>query len=319
MTQPAVLISSSGRRVELWNLFHDALVEVGLDWRVIGADASGSAPTALVFGAVHRVPRATEPGFADAVREVIVREDVRLVIPTIDTELPLYAAGDWPAAVNISSREAVEIAGDKLRTAQWLASHGLPSPETYPLVEAPAARHVSWIVKPRRGSSSIGLQSGVSPEGLRLLAAAPGSEALLAQECVVGPEFTVNCYVSRTGRCEVAVPHRRLRTRGGEVSHGVTVKSAEIESLARRTVEALPGAFGAMCVQIMQSAERGPVVIEVNARFGGGYPLAHRAGARFPQRLLRDAAGIAHPQESWEGGWEMVRYDQSAFRRAQPD
>jgi len=52
-----------------------------------------------------------------------------------------------------------------------------------------------------------------------------------------------------------------------------------------KVVKAIPGLFGAICFQAIVGAD-GPVVLEINARFGGGFPVTHRAGARFTQWLL---------------------------------
>jgi carbamoyl-phosphate synthase large subunit len=63
-----------------------------------------------------------------------------------------------------------------------------------------------------------------------------------------------------------------------------------------------------------------PAVFEINARFGGGYPLAHRAGAQFAQWLLEEASGrrlSAH--NDWQGGVVMLRYDQAVFRAGSTD
>jgi carbamoyl-phosphate synthase large subunit len=55
-------------------------------------------------------------------------------------------------------------------------------------------------------------------------------------------------------------------------------------------------------------------ILEINARFGGGYPLAHRAGAPFTQWLLEEAtdrSSSAH--DDWRPGVTMLRYDEAIF------
>ena len=55
-------------------------------------------------------------------------------------------------------------------------------------------------------------------------------------------------------------------------------------------------------------------IIELNARFGGGYPLSWQAGARYPQWILEELAGGAAPADrSWRDGLVMLRYDDAAF------
>ena len=57
-------------------------------------------------------------------------------------------------------------------------------------------------------------------------------------------------------------------------------------------------------------------IFEVNARFGGGYPLAHEAGAHFTQWLLEEVAGLPSTASArWEEGGLLLRYDAAFFVR----
>ena len=56
------------------------------------------------------------------------------------------------------------------------------------------------------------------------------------------------------------------------------------------------------------------MVFEINARFGGGFPLTHRAGARFTRWLLEEAAGLlSTAHNDWQEGVTMLRYDAAVF------
>ena len=324
MPLKSVLISSSGRRVELWRLFESAIRELGLPWRVIGADSNPSCATALAAGPVHEVPRLDDARYAQAIREIIAAERVGLIVPTIDTELAYYARLQVPGLVVAGSGpHAVALTSDKLSTFRWATEQGIATAPTIPLRDAVPELYRRWVVKPRRGSSSVGLQIGLKPTQLAAYRENLPLEAhrdWIAQPCLEGPEFTVNCFVEPNGACSYAVPHLRVATRAGEVSHAVTTHDSAIEDLVRRAMAALPDAAGPLCAQVIRDRELGPVLIEINARFGGGYPVAHEAGARGPHRLLRQAAGLPIDQtaDTWESGVEMVRFDQSVFRRHVP-
>jgi len=55
-------------------------------------------------------------------------------------------------------------------------------------------------------------------------------------------------------------------------------------------------------------------VFEINARFGGGYPLAHRAGAKFTKWLLEEVIGApCTAKDSWDEGLLLLRYDSEVF------
>ena len=68
------------------------------------------------------------------------------------------------------------------------------------------------------------------------------------------------------------------------------------------------------CFQVIFDAARGPQIIEINARFGGGYPLADRAGGTFARWLLEECADLpSSAHNEWREGVTMLRYDAAVF------
>ena len=114
------------------------------------------------------------------------------------------------------------------------------------------------------------------------------------------------------------MPHRRIETRGGEVSKGVTERSRQLTALAAEFARHLPDAWGPLCYQAFVD---GDVIriIEINARFGGGYPLTHHAGAHFVRWLIDDCLGRELPEPDsvrWQEGVAMTRWDDAVFCNA---
>ena len=111
------------------------------------------------------------------------------------------------------------------------------------------------------------------------------------------------------------VPRRRLAVRTGEVSKGITVNNSAVIALATRVAEALPSVWGALNIQIFHDASSGNLaIIEVNPRFGGGFPLAWQAGAKAPRWLLQETLGLAcEASNKFEEGLLMLRFDDALF------
>ena len=320
MKNPNILISSAGRRVGLIACFRGAVDLRSEQRRIFTADAGLSAPAAYLGDGHTRVPRCTDPSFIDVMLGLCEEKGVGLLIPTIDTELPVYAearerfcaAG---VAVNISSPATVRICCDKIATHAWLAAGGFPTVRQTDLrtaVEQPASWPFPLIAKPYNGSASVGVRR---IEDRRSLEALAGSATnYVVQEVAPGREYTVNTFVSRLGKCVCAVPHLRLEVRGGEVAKGVTVKDRRLIDVAGAVATALPGAYGALNVQCFMDDNSQIRIIEMNARFGGGYPLAHRAGARFASWLLEEQEGRAlAPYDAWQDDLAMLRYDDAIY------
>jgi len=324
MSQLKVLFSSAGRRVELASCLRAGAKRLGLKVNVLAADLRPELSAACQ--AAERsfsVPRCTEPDFVHALLEICGREKVSLLVPTIDTELPILAAhaedfSKLGTRVVVSSPEVVSIARDKLRTADVFAAAGVTVPRTAKLADLlHATSDWRWpvVLKPIGGSSSVGLKIVKTVDEARR--ASEERDDYLAQEQWFGREYTVNMFFDAGGHLRAAVPHWRIETRGGEVSKGRTERLPVLIDAAHKIAAALPGARGALCFQAIVN-ERGEAgVFELNARFGGGYPLADRAGAPFAQWLLEEVAGLpSSANDNWREGVTMLRYDAAVFKGA---
>ena len=304
--------------------FRDSLSDTGMSGKVYAADCSLASPAYFLADRSFQVPRCEHPDFIPEMLDIARRESVRLIVPTIDSELALFAKNkslfeNQGIHVAISAPHSVEIAADKVATYNWLRANGYPTvrqalPEE--VLQNSEAWSLPLIVKPRQGSASKGVRQIHS---LRELAVYAEQESdLLVQELALGDEYTINVFVNRAGKCVCAVPHQRFEVRAGEVSKGITVKHPALMDLARRMGERLPGAYGMLNIQCFLSTNGDIKVIEINARAGGGYPLAHHAGARFTHLLVDEAATGRTTSyfDNWTDDLAMLRYDQATFQPA---
>jgi carbamoyl-phosphate synthase large subunit len=315
-----MLLSSAGRRVGLLRCFRS-------DARLLGADleiyATDIAPewSAACLEADHplAVPPAESDEFIPLLLTLCQRNEITLLVPTIDTELVLLsnARERFKAigtTVAIADPALVGMARDKLATAQFLAAAGLPTPATA-AAEAVLRGEGDWawplLAKPRHGSSSRGVQVVENRAALEVLAL---REPYVAQEILRGKEYTVSLYFDPGGALICAVPHERVKVRAGEVEKGVTSRHPGLCRLGRDLGAHLNGAFGAMCFQAFLSDDDQASIFEINARFGGGYPLIHRAGATFTRWLLEQALGReSSAHDRWHSGAVMLRFDDAIF------
>ena len=206
---------------------------------------------------------------------------------------------------------------DKTRTNAWCREHGLPTVrQAAPaaVLADPDAWRFPLIAKPVHGSAAIGVKRVADADELRRVA---GPDDVV-EELAPGVEHTIDLLIL-AGALRCAVPRRRIEVRAGEVQKAVTVRRDDLDDLARRVAAALPGAFGALNVQAFLDERSGELnVIELNARFGGGFPLADAAGARFPRWLLEHVLGLpSTARADFRDGLVMLRYDEAVFVSAE--
>ena len=315
-----VLFTSAGRRLELLRCFRAAALELNTNLEIFACDIQPELSAACQEAdQAFQVPRSSDEAFGDSVLEICQREGISLVVPTIDHDLlPLSHLRDRFAELGtqlaVSDPCVIEIARDKLGTAEFLTLHGIPSPKTATAEDvqnAPGAWNWPVFAKPRHGSA--GRCVGVVANKVAL-AALPRNEPFIVQELLAAPEFTVNLFFDCGGQLVCAVPHERLQVRAGEVEKGITRRHPELADIAQKLAIALPGPRGALCFQAMAGSDGMLKVTEINARFGGGYPLADRAGGTFARWLLEEALG--NPRSisgDWREGLVMLRYDAAVF------
>jgi carbamoyl-phosphate synthase large subunit len=302
----------------LARLFRTALADLGLPGEVAACDASPLSAAYTEAGSRILVPRCTDPAFVPGLLAACIANDIRLIIPTIDTELPVLAeVREQFAAIGttiaVSGPRAVAIAQDKSRTHRWLVDAGLPTIAQWDVSDAPDDPSAyPLIAKPRCGSSSVGVQIVDSPAMLTPLR----ERDFVVEAIAPGREHTVDIYVDRSGALITAVPRRRLETRGGEVSKGLTVRHEGLIQLAKRVVASLDDAYGALNFQCFVDPDTDRLtIIELNARFGGGFPLSDAAGARVPRWMIEDLAGLPSSADdgAFQDGLVMLRFDDAVF------
>jgi len=333
-----VLISSAGRRVELLRAFRRALAAIGASpGRVLATDSSWYASAFHQADEAFVVPRLDDDAYVPQLLELCLKYDVDLIVPTIDTEMPVWVASrdqftEIGTTIALSGDGVVAIAADKQLTHDWLAANGFPTVgQTTPadVLAEPDTWGFPLMAKPRFGSAGLGV--GVVHDAAELsLVASRGHELgeMVVQTVARGVEHTIDVLVDRAGHCVCAVPRRRIEVRAGEVSKGMTVRSPVLTDLATRLCDALPGAYGALNIQVIvdgapdvPAADLGDVgvddlaVIEINARYGGGFPLSLEAGADFPRWMLEDLLGLPSTASAadWRAGLVMLRYDAAVF------
>lgn len=315
MTEYNILILSAGRRVELLQSFQKAAKRLNIKSNVVAGDCSETAPAIYFADRKAILPRINEDNYVDEIINVCKREGIRLVIPTIDTDLLLLSEererieSESGAVVLISSTEVISICRDKINTQKFLEENGFKIPKMYSEEELDSGElEFPLFIKPKSGSSSINTFKVNNIEELatyRSLIKEP-----IVQDFMEGKEFTVDVFLDFDGNLITVVPRLRMATRSGEISKGKIVKDREIIEDIKRLVEVLKP-IGHITVQLMKT-NKGIEYIEINPRFGGGAPMSIQSGADSCENLYRLLMGEnLEYNENYRDNIMFFRFDNS--------
>ncbi len=287
-----VLLTAGSRRVPLVQAFRTALRSLGLPGSVMVTDVNPLSPAVHVADRSYRVPMATDADYLPEMLALCEAENIRLVVPTIDDELPIFgAARDRFAAlgafVACSSEATALVCNDKIATCTRLRDAGVSAAATYLPSELPTNMQAPLFVKPRAGRGAVGAFPIRSQRELEFFLQYVSDP--IVQEYLDGPEFTIDVLCDVHGTPVSIVPRERVVIRAGVIDRGRTVNDPALMALATDACRAIPF-IGAVNIQC-RMREGSPVIFEINPRFSGGIPLTIQAGADFPAMLIKLALG----------------------------
>ena len=319
-----VLITSAGRRTSLLRRFREAAAQRG--GKVVACDLDPLAPARLLADVGVSVPRVQDAGYPARLLEIVREHEIRVVVPTIDPELPVLCElasriRDAGAEPLVSEAGLLEITGDKWRTAEAFAERGIAVPHSWLPADLPArtALPERLFVKPRDGFASLHTYAVDRDRLDELLPRVPNA---IVQEQLDGPEVTVDALLDLEGRPLHYVPRRRIRTLAGESIQGVTLDDPALKPFLLQALQAIGelGGRGPITLQFFRTG-RGPVLTEINPRFGGGFPLGDAAGGEYPERVLAMVAGetVAPNLGEYARGRYMTRHHVELFLDAPVD
>ena len=238
------------------------------DVRLVGTDMSERSVGRHLCDAFHLVPAGSDPGFADAMRAIVEREGVDVVLPQSSFDLQGLAEhrGDFPVPVLVSDPDTIRRSNDKAETYALLHRLDIPAPAFRRVngareVES-AARELGYPDRPvcfkpvfSSGSRGFRILDPTVDRAHQLLHERPGSVAmrleeavellpdeggpdLLVMELATGGERTIDG-IADGRRVVLGHPKTREAMRAGLAMYFVTLDDPELMEIADRIVEEL--------------------------------------------------------------------------------
>jgi carbamoyl-phosphate synthase large subunit len=203
---------------------------------------------------------------------------------------------------------------DKYQTWQWAVKNNIAMPHTVLTIEEALGNvkdgKMKWplVVKPRKGSASSSI--AYCNDEIQLRGAFDGCPEPMVQQFVNGPEYGYDLFADDKFRPVSVYCKKKLAMRAGETDKAISTSDPALIGFGRKLLNAMQ-LFGPADVDVILSAT-GPQLLEINPRFGGGYPCAHLAGADFCRKLvdIRQGKTLASDIGSCPEGVCMLKQDE---------
>ncbi len=297
-----ILFTCVGRRNYLLRYFRESFLPGD---KIFAADMSLTAPGMVEADIAITVPSVYDPLYIPSLLRIIKEHDIEAVISLNDLELPILsthrrAIENSGCRLLVSDDRVIDLTFDKMKTAIFLQSIGLDTPLTFTTKQALDAAlnngEITFpiVLKPRWGSASIGIEFPQNKEELSLVDAlsrlklkrtilATASqdafdEALLYQQMIQGEEYGMDILNDFEGNYMGTFVRKKLSMRAGETDKAETIINEKLECIGRTISRGLRHCGNLDCDVLVKDGKY--YVLEMNARFGGGYPFSHEGGAK---------------------------------------
>lgn len=312
-----VLITAASRRIALIRGFKRALAETPGGGKVWVTDYDRLAPGLRFADGYHIAPLSSSKDYIPTLLDVCRKRKIKLVIPTIDEELPLFGRHkkdfmDIGVIPLVSDERVGLICNDKSRTASFFTANAFPFAKTsLPGEVDPDSAKYPLFIKPRSGRGSIGAHMVKDANELRFFSSYVPDPVV--QEYLEGREYTIDVLAGLDGRILSIVPRERLVIRSGVSDKGKTHRNMKLIGLCKAICERL-GVVGPVNMQC--KVNNGKITFfEINPRFSGAIQLTVASGADFFTMIINEAMGL-RPKPAigdFKDNFLMLSYEDSIF------
>lgn len=308
-----ILLTSVGRRSYLVNYFKEAINGKG---EIHVANSSDISPAFQVADKSVVTPLIYDDNYIPFLLQYCKNNKIDILLSLFDIDLPILSKNsdkfdNIGVQLIVSDYKFIEICNDKWETFLFLKKHGLNTPKTFICIDdvenALNNNEVSFplILKPRWGMGSIGIFEADNNEELKVLynktlnkikksylkyeSIEDINNSVLIQEKIDGEEFGLDIINDLDSNYINTVVKKKYAMRSGETDCAITVNNTEIKKLGEK-ISSFSKHIANLDVDVFVTKEK-TYILEMNARFGGGYPFSYMAGVNLPLAIIEWTKG----------------------------
>lgn len=303
-----ILITSAGRRGYLIRYFKEALKGGG---NIIAGNSIDGVPAFQEADKTVVTPMVYDENYIPFLLNYCKENKIDAVLSVYDVDIPVLAHhrkafAEIGTRLVISDEQFVRICNDKWQSYLYLTKYGFKTPKTYTALQAAKKAlnegELSFplIVKPRFGNGSIGLSIAYDEKELDALfylteksiyrswlkyESAQSDEIVIIQEMLQGDEYGLDIINDLQGNYRNTIVKKKIAMRSGETDSAVVVHNIKAKELGEKLAKITRHVGNLDCDAFIVNEE--VYILEMNARFGGGYPFSHIAGANVPEAIVK--------------------------------
>ena len=293
-----------------------------LSIKILGACVNEFSKGLYMCDECYISPYANEERFVPWVVDFCNKHDVDIMFTGVEENIIALAKRnqfikDNTKAIFVSSSyEQLLIGQDKYFTCKFLESNKCNFPK-YQLWSGTQnaiafANKVGYpiIAKPRNGKSSKGVFCLYSEQDITHCDL---SENYILEQCIgdSGSEYTVGCYVTKSGQIKILTMQRTLAN--GTTVWAKTISNKKIEAECIKICECFKP-VGPLNIQLRLDKNGTPVCFELNVRFSGTTAIRSKFGFKDVKAMILEYLFNEEVSDCFNmTGGEVFRYDEELY------
>ena len=325
-----ILLTSVGRRTYLIDYFQKALNGKG---NLYISNSTSQTSAFLKTDKSVVTPLIYDPGYIDFLKNFCIEKKINAIISLYDIDLYILAKHkkifeDIGVKILVSDEMVIECCNDKWKTQKFLRQCALKTVNTYiDLDDAMAdvkTGNISFplFVKPRWGMGSLSVYCANNEDELRVFfnkikndifdsvlkyeANLDKENCVIIQEKMKGSEYGLDVINDLEGNFVNAIVKQKLAMRAGETDSAKVIENDILYNIGKTIAHKLKHIANLDIDIFFDGTEA--YVLEMNARFGGGYPFSHLAGVDLPKAIVYWLSGQQPDEKILKATPEIIGY-----------
>lgn len=281
------LISTIGKRGYIADYLREASPASS---KIIGTGADLHTPGFMSCDKSYLMPLISDDSYLEKIMEIVEREKIDAIITVSDIDVEQISGlrdklnNNGVYCFFPPQQTALRFL-DKYETYKFLNSNNFLTPRTFNSLKAALDNlKFPFIIKPSKGSASNGYRVIFDSEEAR--SHWSKIQEPIAQEFIEGKLVNIEACSSTSGKIlGLSAWERKISIQGETLLAETIIHPAAINEAVRLLeISPIPGPID---IDMIETVD-GIYTLEVNTRFGGGYPTSHLAGANFPKLMAME-------------------------------
>lgn len=300
-----ILLTSAGRRNYMVEYFKEVLQPY--NGKVYAMNSNTDAPALWIADEYVQAPLIYDVSYKDFLLNYCKENDIQIVISLFDIELPVLSKlklefEQHNISIIVGDEWLTTMANDKWKTQEFLKANGFNTVQAFLSIEDLRKSTIKFpvFIKPRWGMGSMSIfkadnleeavfyfnkaKSEIKQSYLKYESGADIENAVLIQEAMQGVEYGLDIINDLNGNYCTTIVKQKLAMRSGETDGAITADEPILKELGAK-IASLTQHPANMDVDVFFDG-KAPYILELNPRFGGGYPFSHAAGVNLPQAII---------------------------------